>query len=178
MGLTRFEWDRVKDAANRAKHGVSFKVAQYAFVDPQRVIAEDASHSRSEKRYYCFGRVGEGVIGGWRDHANRFLSSEQLFSGLVHFDSFEFPDEQYLGNQGVTIKSRREKPGGGVTEAERHCQLRQERVRTLQSVRRTRVPPVADRRDAWRSAMRGGYERHDPSAGPCALEARRSPVGV
>jgi len=62
MGLTRFEWDRVKDAANRAKHGVSFKVAQYAFVDPQRVIAEDASHSRSEKRYYCFGRVGEGVI--------------------------------------------------------------------------------------------------------------------
>jgi len=51
MELTRFEWDRAKDAANRTKHGVSFAAAQYAFIDPQRVIAEDASHSRSEKRY-------------------------------------------------------------------------------------------------------------------------------
>jgi len=62
MELTRFEWDRAKDAANRTKHGVSFAAAQYAFIDPQRVIAEDASHSRSEKRYYCFGRIGDGVI--------------------------------------------------------------------------------------------------------------------
>ena len=36
--------------------------AQFAFADPRRVIAEDLSHSSSEKRYYCFGEVGGGVL--------------------------------------------------------------------------------------------------------------------
>jgi uncharacterized DUF497 family protein len=35
-----FEWDDAKDRANRAKHGVSFRLAQTAFLDPRRVIAE------------------------------------------------------------------------------------------------------------------------------------------
>jgi hypothetical protein len=37
-------------------------LAQYAFADPKRVIAEDVDHSQHEKRYFCFGKVGEGVI--------------------------------------------------------------------------------------------------------------------
>lgn len=57
-----FEWDPAKDAANRAKHGVSFEEAQLAFLDPRRIIARDLSHSRSEKRYYCFGRIGPGIL--------------------------------------------------------------------------------------------------------------------
>ncbi|MBT8439677.1 MAG: BrnT family toxin, partial [Gammaproteobacteria bacterium] len=47
---------------NQAKHGVSFSEAQYAFADPNRVIAVDLSHSQREKRYYCFGKVGGGVM--------------------------------------------------------------------------------------------------------------------
>jgi uncharacterized DUF497 family protein len=35
---------------------------KYAFADPQRVIAKDLSHSAKEKRYYCFGVVGGGVL--------------------------------------------------------------------------------------------------------------------
>ena len=42
--------------------GIPFEVAQYAFADPQRVIAEDTGHSEQEKRYYCFGMVGDGVL--------------------------------------------------------------------------------------------------------------------
>jgi uncharacterized DUF497 family protein len=57
-----FEWDPAKDLANQVKHGISFAAAQLAFADPHRVIAEDLSHSKSEKRYYCFGRVGDGVL--------------------------------------------------------------------------------------------------------------------
>ena len=30
--------------------------------DPNRVIAEDLSHSASEKRHYCFGWVEGGVL--------------------------------------------------------------------------------------------------------------------
>ena len=29
---------------------------------PKRVIAEDLSHSSNEKRHYCFGGVGGGVL--------------------------------------------------------------------------------------------------------------------
>jgi uncharacterized DUF497 family protein len=62
MRKESFEWDPDKDLLNQAKHGVAFAEAQYAFADPHRVIAEDLSHSQGEKRYYCFGRVGGGIL--------------------------------------------------------------------------------------------------------------------
>jgi hypothetical protein len=62
MITVRFEWDPDKDLKNREKHGVSFAEAQYAFADSHRVIAEDLSHSEQEKRYYCFGQVGGGIL--------------------------------------------------------------------------------------------------------------------
>lgn len=62
MAEARFEWDENKNAENRRKHGVPFELAQYAFADPKRVIAEDLEHSRSEKRFYCFGKVGGEVL--------------------------------------------------------------------------------------------------------------------
>ena len=62
-GEPSFEWDPVKDRANRAKHGVSFSLAQHAFFDPKRVIAEDLDHSSErERRYFCFGAVGDGIM--------------------------------------------------------------------------------------------------------------------
>jgi hypothetical protein len=62
MAMTRFEWDPAKDRQNRKKHGVAFTAAQYAFADPKRVIAEDLEHSATEKRYYCFGKVADGIL--------------------------------------------------------------------------------------------------------------------
>lgn len=61
-GGVHFEWDDNKDRENRAKHGVSFSWAQFAFFDPKRVIAEDLAHSRAEQRFYCFGSIGEGIL--------------------------------------------------------------------------------------------------------------------
>jgi uncharacterized DUF497 family protein len=58
QGDPSFEWDEAKDRANRAKHGVSFAHAQEAFFDPRRVIAEDLEHGNTERRYFCFGKVG------------------------------------------------------------------------------------------------------------------------
>jgi len=57
-----FNWDPGKDAENRRKHGVAFVDAQLAFLDPSRVIARDLSHSGTEERYFCFGRVADGVL--------------------------------------------------------------------------------------------------------------------
>lgn len=62
MAKARFEWDPKKDKDNQEKHGVSFAKAQFAFADPHRVIAEDASHSSGEKRQYCLGWVDGGIL--------------------------------------------------------------------------------------------------------------------
>lgn len=51
MKKTHFEWDKEKDGENQAKHNVSFSLAQYAFLDPRRVIAEDIRHSAKEERF-------------------------------------------------------------------------------------------------------------------------------
>jgi len=62
MRRVYFEWDEKKDEQNQKKHGVPFILAQYAFVDPDRIIAEDTRHSQTEKRYYCFGKVGDKIM--------------------------------------------------------------------------------------------------------------------
>jgi uncharacterized protein len=63
MNRVTFEWDSEKDRLNQEKHGVSFRVAQYAFADPHRVILEDITHSTDmETRYFCVGKVEDGIL--------------------------------------------------------------------------------------------------------------------
>ena len=64
MSDSSFEWNEAKNKENQRKHGVSFYEAQYAFLDENRFIAEDLSHSKDEKRYYCFGlnEKGDGIL--------------------------------------------------------------------------------------------------------------------
>lgn len=57
-----FEWDEEKDNKNKEKHNVSFALAQLAFLDEKRIILEDQSHSEEEQRYYCLGKVAEGIL--------------------------------------------------------------------------------------------------------------------
>ena len=42
--------------------GVSFALAQLAFFDHQRIILEDLEHSGDENRYYCLGKVTDGIL--------------------------------------------------------------------------------------------------------------------
>jgi hypothetical protein len=58
----RFEWSEKRDRVNQEKHGVSFSTAQRAFLDPERVIVQDISHSSEEPRFYCIGRVEDGIL--------------------------------------------------------------------------------------------------------------------
>lgn len=57
-----FEWDDTKNAANKAKHRLSFYEAQDAFFDSHRVILLDAKHTFGEKRYFCIGKTANGSI--------------------------------------------------------------------------------------------------------------------
>jgi len=51
MSKGSFEWDDAKDLVNQSKHGLSFSEAQFAFADPDRVIARDLGHSDKEDRF-------------------------------------------------------------------------------------------------------------------------------
>jgi hypothetical protein len=62
INKANFEWDDDKDKENIEKHGVSFAVAQYAFADHNRVILKDLTHSLDENRYYCIGKVDNGIL--------------------------------------------------------------------------------------------------------------------
>jgi uncharacterized protein len=46
----------------RASRRASGFLAQHAFLDRNRVIAQDIKHSTTEKRFYCISKVGEGIL--------------------------------------------------------------------------------------------------------------------
>ena len=62
ISKVHFGWDSNKDKLNQRKHNVSFALAQRAFLDPNRIIAKDIKHSKKEKRYFCIGKVDDGII--------------------------------------------------------------------------------------------------------------------
>ncbi len=58
-----FEWDAAKEKLNCDKHGVDFTTAKEAFFDVNRITAVDDGHStKTETRYFCFGRVDDKII--------------------------------------------------------------------------------------------------------------------
>ena len=57
-----FEWSETKNHSNIEKHGISFYKAQYAFADPNRLVLEDVVHSLDEKRYFCIGKIKDGIV--------------------------------------------------------------------------------------------------------------------
>ena len=76
--MSDFEWDAAKDEVNRAKHGIAFELAQRAFLDPLRVIAEDLDHSGGEQRYFCSGRVEDTIMTvrfTWRNRKIRIFGA-------------------------------------------------------------------------------------------------------
>lgn len=60
--ISTFEWDHDKNNSNQKKHNVSFEKAQFAFLDPKRVIAQDIEHSSKEDRFFCIGKVDEEIL--------------------------------------------------------------------------------------------------------------------
>ena len=65
MEKVTFEWDEIKNRINLEKHKVSFEIAQLAFLDTKRIIAEDLEHSGIEERYYYFGKVDHNILTVW-----------------------------------------------------------------------------------------------------------------
>ena len=57
-----FEWDDNKASINLNKHGVDFRDAMTAVVDPLAMTFFDTEHSEDEDRWVCVGRSNEGAL--------------------------------------------------------------------------------------------------------------------
>ena len=92
-----FEWDDAKERINVGKHGVSFGEAQHAFLDLRRVIAEDLGHGGNERRYFCFGRVGDGIMTvrfTWRGGRARIFGAGYWRKGKAIYEQQNGPLHQ------------------------------------------------------------------------------------
>jgi len=50
-----FNWDKNKNLLNIEKHGISFKEAATAFLDPNAALMYDSEHSNEEERFKIIG---------------------------------------------------------------------------------------------------------------------------
>ena len=55
MTRLRIEWDPLKAAANKRKHGISFEEAATAFYDDEGIVIDDPEHSKGEDRFILLG---------------------------------------------------------------------------------------------------------------------------
>ncbi len=88
-----FVWDQVKEDQNIVKHGVDFKTAAKAFIDPNRKIYIDAKHSQKEERFFCLGRVDGKVLMVrflWRDEKIRIIGAGYWRKGETYYDQKDF----------------------------------------------------------------------------------------
>jgi len=84
-----FEWDEAKNRLNQQKHGVGFELAQFAFFDEPRIIAEDLGHGGEEQRYYCFGGVEDGMMTVrfiWREKRIRIFGAGYWRKGKAIYE--------------------------------------------------------------------------------------------
>jgi len=89
MAKITFEWDDDKERINQKKHGIYFFLAQQAFLDPKRIIAQDLKHGGGEKRYFCFGRVDEEVMTvrfTYRENVIRIIVAGYWRKGKVFYE--------------------------------------------------------------------------------------------
>lgn len=89
MKKAKFEWDVAKNQLNIEKHGVDFYDAQQAFLDKNRILAEDIDHSSSEKRFFCFGNVSGRIMTvrfTWRHNIIRIIGAGYWRKGKKIYD--------------------------------------------------------------------------------------------
>lgn len=58
----QFEWDDLKAASNKRKHGVSFTEAMTVFGDPLSLTAFGPDHSAEEDRFITIGNAAMGRL--------------------------------------------------------------------------------------------------------------------
>lgn len=76
----KFVWDKNKNIANQAKHGIDFLDAILIFDDPDRIEAMDDRKNYGENRYQTIGMVNNiilYVVYTYRNKVRRIISARR-----------------------------------------------------------------------------------------------------
>ena len=69
---SEFEFDPVKDALNRKKHGIDFYTAALVFSDPLRIeCVDDSVGNTNEERWQTLGKVGKVIFVVYTERGKR-----------------------------------------------------------------------------------------------------------
>jgi uncharacterized DUF497 family protein len=58
----KFNWDKLKADSNKAKHGISFEMAERVFADEFRIEYHDNRENYGEDRWITIGFVRQSVL--------------------------------------------------------------------------------------------------------------------
>jgi uncharacterized DUF497 family protein len=58
----KFEWDEIKNATNKQKHGIDFDDAKEVFKDQNSLLAPDLRKDYGEERWKVIGRIYGSII--------------------------------------------------------------------------------------------------------------------
>jgi uncharacterized DUF497 family protein len=85
-----FIWNAEKERLNRERHGVDFRTAIRAFGDPARLIMKDEEHSAKEARFFCIGRLDQGILTvrfTYRAEMIRIIGAGYWRKGKSHYET-------------------------------------------------------------------------------------------
>jgi uncharacterized DUF497 family protein len=94
MRLPGVERDEAKNAINQQEHnGLSFEVAQYVLLDPERIERLDLSEHNGEDRYQTLGKVGPVFFAVYTDRGEnkriisaRAAAERRSYNGYYQID--------------------------------------------------------------------------------------------
>jgi len=76
-----YEWDPAKEAANIAKHAISFVAATAVFSDPYHLVADSTKPEYGEVRSVAVGQIADGrvitVVYTLRGRVRRIISARK-----------------------------------------------------------------------------------------------------
>jgi uncharacterized DUF497 family protein len=139
-----FEWDRSKDRANRAKHGIGFDEARKVFSDPHVIVREDRV-VEGEQRPHAIGYV---AAFSWSRIRLEKRVSERLFAS--------FQPAKRRGRKRRYMRKRNKKSDGMITrtieqiENRKVTKAERERLKRVAALPEDRIdtsdiPEVKDR---------------------------------
>ena len=95
--MVRFEWDPIKEKANRKKHKISFLEVCYVFADKYMLTLYDDEHSNDEDRWITIGQSLSNkilvVVHTYRKNKGKESESVRIISARKATD---YEEKQYF----------------------------------------------------------------------------------
>lgn len=96
--LLNITWDSAKARSNLLKHGIAFRQAATVMLDPLALTVFDATHSKTEERWFTLGQTKEGQLLAV-SHTYQLLDANGAKTRLISARKATRRERQYYENE-------------------------------------------------------------------------------